>query len=140
MVPYDTVHKGTIFLALIDLINAYGNIDHGRILQTPERYGEGPKLWVLLEEFWSHQEVFTSQNGFHGPQFRATRGTTQWGVGYTKLFNVAVHSMVRHWLSLTVEEESAIRDVLGMAVGRCMGVFYMDDDLIGSRDPEWFQG
>ena len=27
-----------------------------------------------------------------------------------------------------------------MAVGRFMGVFYADEGMIGSRDPEWLQG
>ena len=140
MVPYDTVHKGTILLALIDLINAYGNIDHGRILQTPAGYGAGPKLWGLLEEFWLHQEVVTRQNGFHGPQLRATRRTTKGGLSSPTLFNVAVESVFHHWISLTEEEKSAIHDGFGMVVEISRYMFYADDGLIGSRDPEWLQG
>ena len=48
---------------------------------------------------------------------------------------MSVDSVVRHWLSLTVEDKFAIHDRLGMAMGRSMGVFYADDGLIGSWDP-----
>ena len=57
-----------------------------------------------------------------------------------KLFNVAVHSVVLHCQSLTMEDEYAIHDGIGMSVGRSMGVFYEDGGLIISRDLEWFQG
>ena len=53
---------------------------------------------------------------------------------------MALDSVVRHWLSHTVENESAIHDRLRTAVGRSMGMFYADDGLIGLWDPEWPQG
>ena len=58
---------------------------------------------------------------------------------YPKLFNVEVYSVVCHCLSLTVEDNSAMHDGLGMVVGSFMGVFYSDDSMIISRDPEWLQ-
>ena len=53
---------------------------------------------------------------------------------------MAVDSMVRHCISLTVEGKYAIHDRLGMVVGMCMGVFCEDEFLIGSRYPKWLQG
>ena len=38
-----------------------------------------------------------------------------------------------------MEDESAKHEVLGMTIGRCIGLFYADDGMIGSRYPEWFQ-
>ena len=116
-------------------MKAYDNLDRGQLLQTLAGYRAGPKLWRLLGNFWSHQEEFTRQNGFHGPQLRATRGTQHGLLASPTLFNMAVDSVVRLWISLTVEDESAIHEVLGMAVGRCMGVFYADDGLVGWRYP-----
>ena len=43
-------------------------------------------------------------------------------------------------MSLTVEYASSTHEGLGMAVGRCIGAFYADNEMIGSRDPEWLQG
>ena len=70
------------------------------------------------------------QNGFHIPQFRATRGTTQVILASPTLFNVEVYIVVQHWISLTVEDEHAIHNWLGMKAGRSMVTFYADVGLI----------
>ena len=98
------------------------------------QYEAEPKIRGLLEKFWSRQEVVARQNEFHGPQLLSYMGTTQGVLTSPKLSNVSLDSMVRRWLSLTVEDESAIHDGLGMDVGRIMRVFHADDSLIGSRD------
>ena len=77
----------------------------------------------LLAEFWENREVVTRQNGFYGPYFRATCGTTQGGIEFPKLFNVAVNILARHWLSLAPEDESVIQYGLQHAVGLSLGVF-----------------
>ena len=53
---------------------------------------------------------------------------------------MTVDSIVRHWISIIVENESVIHDRLGVAVGRFIGVFYVDDIVTGLRVPDWFQG
>ena len=83
-----SVYQGPLLLVLLDLSKAYDNIDRRILLQTLARYGTGPKLRVLLAEFWLPQEVVTRQNVFHGPQFQATRGTTQGVISSPTLFNV----------------------------------------------------
>ena len=88
-------------------------------------------------KFWSRQELVTHQNGFHEPQFRATRGTTQGELALPIMFNVSVESVIRHWMSLTVEDEQATHEGLWIVVGKCMVLFYADDGMIISRDPEW---
>ena len=40
---------------------------------------------------------------YHRPEFRAYHGITQGGIALPTLFNMAVASVVCHWLSLTVE-------------------------------------
>ena len=71
-----SVDQHPLFLVLLDLIKTYDNLDWGRLLQTLEGYGAGPKLRGLLAEFWTRQEVVTCQNGSHGPQFPKTIGAT----------------------------------------------------------------
>ena len=56
------------------------------------------------------------------------------------IFNVAIDSVVCHWLSLTGEEKAVMQDGLGHAVGQSLGVLYKYDGLLGSRDLEWIQG
>ena len=39
-----------------------------------------------------------------------------------------------------MEYDSDTHDGIGMAVGKCMGLFHADDGMIGLRYPEWLQG
>ena len=96
------VDRYPLFLVFLDIRNSYNNLEWGRLLKTLESYGVGPKLWGLLAEFLSRQEVVTRQNVFRGPQLRATRGKTQWGNASPTIFNVSVYIVVRQWVSLTV--------------------------------------
>ena len=109
-----------LLLLLLDLRKAHNNLDQGRLLQTLVGYGAGLKLRVLLVEFWSRQELVTHQNGFHSPQFRETIDMTLGGLDLPTLFNVSVYSVVRHWLSPIVEDNSSTHDRLGVVVGSCM--------------------
>ena len=88
------MYQDPIFLILLYARKDDDNLDHGRLLQTLVGYGAGPKLWGLLAEFWSRQEVVTHQNGFHSPQLGDTRGKTQGGLAYSKLFNVEVDRVI----------------------------------------------
>ena len=100
-------------------------------MKTLEGYGAEPRIRGMLAQFWARKEVFTQQNEYHGSQFRVTRGTTQGSLTFPTLLNVAVDNVVRHWLSMTM------KDGLEHAVGRGMEVFYADDGIIASQDPEW---
>ena len=65
-----------LIFSFLYLRKAYENLYHGWLLHTLEGYRSGPRLWGLLADFWSCQEVVTHQNGFQGPQFKENRGTT----------------------------------------------------------------
>ena len=41
---------------------------------------------------------------------------------------------------LTVEDQLAAQEVLGLDIGRCMGLLYADDGVVGLQDLEWLQG
>ena len=74
------------------------------------------------------------KNGFHGPALPATKGTTQGGLVSQTLLNVVVNNFIRTWLYMTVEYQKVAHDGLGDTIGRCLGVFYADDVMVGSRD------
>ena len=131
------VDQDPLLLVFLEPRKSYDNLDHGGLLKTLERYRAGPKMRGILAELWVQQEVVTRENWYHGPQFRATRGTTQGGLKLLTLFNVVVDNVVRHWLSMTVEDDTVIHDGMVHAVGWSMGVFYRDDGPIGLRYPEW---
>ena len=129
-----------IFLVLLDLQKAYDNLDRCCLLNTWEGYEAGPKMQEIMMEFWVRQEVVTRKNGYHGPQFRAARGTTQGGMKPPTLLNVEVDSVVRYWLPMKVGDNAVIHDGLGHGVGRILGVFYEEDSILGLQDLECIQG
>ena len=94
----------------------------------------------LLAVFWYQQEVVTRPKGYHGPHFTATRGTTQGGLISPTLFNLIVENLVSNWLAVTVEDQLVTHEGLGPAVGRCLGLLYAYDGVVGSEDTEWLQG
>ena len=48
-----------------------------------------------------------------------------------------VDNAIRTWLTMTVEDQWVDHERLGETVGRCLGVFYADDGMVGSRDADW---
>ena len=62
------------------------------------------------------------------------------GLALPTIFNVTVNSAVLHWLLLMLKDEAVIRDGLGHAVGRILGVLYADYGLLVSLNPEWLHG
>ena len=42
-------------------------------------------------------------------------------------------NVVQKWLVLEVEYQRFSQEVIGISVGRYMGLFYADDDIVGSR-------
>ena len=55
------------------------------------------------------------------------------------LFNVEVDNVIRTWLAITVEDQRVARNKLVETVGWCLGVFYDDDVMVGSRESNWLQ-
>ena len=66
---FESVDQDPLLLVLLDLRKVYINLDWGRLLQTIEGYGAGPKLQGLLTKFWLRQKVITYQNDFYNLQF-----------------------------------------------------------------------
>ena len=40
---------------------------------------------------------------------------------------------------MTVEDQRVAHDGMGVAVRKCLGIFYSDDSMVGSRDSECLQ-
>ena len=93
----------------------------------------------LFETFWECHQVVPRQNGFHGSDFPATRGTPQGGIVSPTLFNVVVDNVIITWLAMTVEDQRVAHDGLEETVGRCLGFLYADDGMVGSGDSDWLQ-
>ena len=52
---------------------------------------------------------------------------------------MVVDNIIITWLSITVEDQRVAHDGLGDTVWRCLRVFYANDSMVGSHDPECLQ-
>ena len=55
------------------------------------------------------------------------------------LLNVVVENVIRTWPEMTVEDHRVDHDGMGETVGRCLGVFYANNGMVGSRESDWMQ-
>ena len=128
-----------LFLVFLDLHKAYNTVDRYQPIQILGGYGAGPCMCRLLDTFWSHQQLVPRQNVYHGPAYPVIQGTTQGGLVSPTIFNVVVDNAVRIWLSVIVEYQRVYHDGLREAFRRCLGFFYTNYGMVGSRDPDWLQ-
>jgi hypothetical protein len=75
--------------------------------------------------------------GSFGKLFAAFSGVTQGGPLSSLMFNVCVDVVIREWLCRTIDEE-ATGGVFSVACKEIVA-FFVDDGLVGSRDPIWLQ-
>jgi hypothetical protein len=75
--------------------------------------------------------------GSFGKQFAAFRCVTQGGPLSSIMFNVCVDAVIREWLHQMINKDATSR-VFSEAC-REIVAFFVDDGLVGSRDPIWLQ-
>ena len=71
--------------------------------------------------------------GYLGTGFKGERGVTQGYPLSPTIFNVVVDVVVRHWVTLAVEEA----EKRGKEVRHQAALFYADDGMVASSDPCW---
>ena len=133
------VDHGPLLLVFFDLRKAYDTVNRDRLIQTLEGYDAGPRMYGLLETLLAHEQVVPIHNGYHRPSFPATRETTQVSLVSPTLFNIVVDNAILTWLAMKLEYQRVYQYGLVETVGQCLGVFYNDDNMVGSRDPDWLQ-
>ena len=105
-----------------------------------EGYVTSPTTFVGYWQCFGKSNRLSPKNIYHSPHFKATRVTTQGILISLTLFNLIVDNVVRNWLALVVEDQLVTQEGLGLLVGRCLGLFYVDYGMVVSQDPEWLQG
>ena len=60
----------------------------------------------------------------------------QGGLVSSTLFNVVVENVIWTWLAMTVEDQRVAHDGMGEVARCCLGVFYANGDMVGSRSSE----
>ncbi len=131
------VEQEPLYQIFIDLRKAYNHLNQEKCLEIMTGYGVGPKLLRLQTQFWTQAEMICRAGGSFGKPFAAFWGITQGGPLSSIMFNVCVDAMIREWLRRTINEDAASR-VFSEAC-REIVAFFVDDELVGSRDPIWLQ-
>ena len=133
------IRQQPLFHVYLDLKKAYDKLHRGRALDTLQAYGVGPNTRRLIANYWDKQQIAARQAGYHGPCFTAGSGATQGGLLSPNLFNICVDSVVRHWLTLVIDDNGAVVTGLGPTVEDKLALFYADDGLVSSVQHEWLQ-
>ena len=131
-----SIYQYPLFLVFMYLKNAHDSVDQEFLIMTLEGYSAVPRLCGFLETFWFHQQVMPRHNGFHGPTFLTKRGTMQGGLVSKTIFNVLVENFIRIWLAMTVDDQRVDHNGMGETSGRCLGVFYANEGMMGSGDAD----
>ena len=76
--------------------------------------------------------------GYYGTGFKGARGVTQGNPLSPTIFNVVVDAVVRHWVTLVVEEAEK-RGERGKEGRHQAALLYADDGMVASSDPRWLQ-
>ena len=80
--------------------------------------------------------MVAQEGGYYGAAFKGDWGVTQGDPLSSKIFNVVVDVVVRHWVSVMVEgaEERGKR---GQEGRHHNALFYADDGMVASSDLQW---
>ena len=79
-------------------------MDRSRSLEILEGYGVGPQAWRILRAYWGKSTMVAWAGGYYGTGFKGSRGVTQGDPLSPTIFNLVVDAVVRHRVTLAVEE------------------------------------
>jgi hypothetical protein len=123
--------RGTpLYQVFLDLSKAYDTLNRATTLQILKEYGVGPRIILLLTNFWNSLQVVARQQGYHGEPIRTERGTTQGDIISPTIFNVVIDAIVHEWHH-RLEAEGLSNTV--------QAIFYADDGHLYSNDANALQ-
>ena len=122
------------YVIFLDLTKAYDALDRYRSLEILEGYGVGQRVRRLMREYWSKSTMVARAGGYYRTRFKGERGVTQGDPLPPTIFNVVVDVVVRHWVTLVVEEAET-RGGRGREGRHQASLFYADNGMVASSDP-----
>ena len=79
-------------------------LDRFRCLEILEGCGMGPQARWLLWIYWGKLTMVARVGGYYGEAFKEDQGVTQGDPLSPTIFNVVVDVVVRHWVTMALEE------------------------------------
>jgi len=132
------LEQETLHSVFIYLKKAYDTMDREQCLEIFEGDGVGLNMIRLLENFWDVAMLVCRAVGVYDAAFQAHRGVAQGSPLAPLIFNIMVDVIVMEWLRQVLGAEAA-RHGCGKASRTLMAIFYADDAMLISRDPEQLQ-
>ena len=77
--------------------------------------------------------------GYYGTEFKGERGVTQGHPLFPTIFNVVMDVLVRHQVTGVIADAEE-RGKLGKEGRHQAALFYADNGMVDSSDPQWIQG
>ena len=103
-----------------------------------ERYGVGPRARRLLREYWGKSTMVARAGGYYRTGFKGAIGVTQGDPLSPTIFNVVVDAVVRHWVTLAVEE-AEMRGEQGREGRHQAALFYANNSMVASFNSRCLQ-
>ena len=92
----------------------------------------------LQREYWERTTMVERAGSYYGKGFKGGRRVKQGNPLSPTIFNVVVDAVVRHWLTIAVKEAEK-RGERGMESRHLAALFYSDNGMLASSDPQWLQ-
>ena len=125
-------------MIFLELHKAYDALDRSRCLEILEGYGVGPRARRLLQSYWRRLTMVARTGGYYGTAFKGGRGVAQGDPLPPTIFNLVVDAVFRHWMTGVIADAEAQGD-LGKEGRHHTALFYADDGMVASSDPQWLQ-
>ena len=127
-----------LYVIFLDLHKAYDAFDRSRCLDILEGYGVGPQSRRILRAYWGKMAMVVRAGGYYGEAFKGARGVNQGEPLSPTIFNVVVYAVVRHWVTLDLEEAEK-RGERGKDCRHQAALFYAKDGMVAFSNPRWLQ-
>ena len=118
-----------LYEIILDLHKTCNDLDRERCLEILAGYGVDPQVIRILQTYWGRLHMVVKSGGYRGHPFNVFHGVIQGNPLFPTIFNVAVDTVMRHWV-VEVAEEEAGPEGLGHLIKRMEAYFYTDDGLI----------
>ncbi len=121
----------------LNLKKVFASIDCKHCLLILGRYGVGPKMIRLIQNFWANATMVCQESVNYSTPFQAGWGITQGGPLSAKLFNVLVDVIKLEWLQELQEGSALEPDEIDCLMATFFAIFYVNDAYLASRNPDF---
>ena len=129
-----SMKEAVLFEIFLDIWKACNALDRERALDLLTAYGVCPRTVLLLWTYWDRLTMVAKSGGYFGRPFKDYQGVAQGDTLSSTIFNVVVHTVIRHWVMVVTPTEAGTGG-LGLTIIDLAAYFCVDDGLMESTQP-----